>query len=269
MAPGGTPVVIRLPDAKAGGKPTTAVVSGHGMAVRVSDGKMLGMVRMAPPAGAKKKTDETATEDDKDLDESGPSSTYSSWTAWKDVLYCEHMEGWVYAIRLALEDGALKQEVIWRSNEDGDNRDPNLMYHNGRLYCGPFSKGGWAALDAATGRVLASGPRPSGYSTSLGVADGKMVMRSSNWSGAGARYTTYTIVNLADLKQIGSGLLVQPKPEGEVAARHIGFLGTPYIAWGVGGITCWGNRMFIRSNDYLWCIGDPDKAFVLPDVAMK
>jgi hypothetical protein len=80
-----------------------------------------------------------------------------------------------------------------------------------------------------------------------------------------ARYTTYTIVNLADLKQIGSGLLVQPKPEGEVAQRHIGFLGTPYIAWGVGGITCWGNRIFIRSNDYLWCIGDPTRPFVPPE----
>jgi hypothetical protein len=239
--------------------------------VRVSDGKKLDMIRLPLPAGAEKqkKDDDADAADDAKPDSNGPSSTYNSWTAWKDVLYCEHMEGWVYAIRLALEGGALKQEVIWRSSEDGDNRDPNLVYHNGRLYCGPFSKGGWAALDAATGRGLAAGPRPQGYSTSLGVGDGKVVMRSSGWASIAARYTTYSIVSLADLKSLGSGLLVQPKPEGEVAARHIGFLGTPYIAWGVGGITCWGNRIFIRSNDYLWCIGDPAKQFAPPEAAMK
>jgi hypothetical protein len=268
MAPGGTPVVMRLPKAKASGEPTTVVVSGHGMVVRVSDGKMLGMVRMPLPEGAKKEVDETDTDADAGADEGEVSNTYNSWTAWKEVLYCQHMEGWVYAIRLAVEGDALKQGILWRSVEDGDNRDPNLVYHDGRLHCGPFSKGGWAALDTATGKVLATGPRPQGYSTSLGVGDGKIVMRSSGWKGNGARYTTYTILNQADLKPIGTGLLVQPKPEGEVAARHIGFLGTPYIAWGVGGITCWGNRIFIRSNDYLWCIGNPEELWQRPEESM-
>jgi hypothetical protein len=90
-------------------------------------------------------------------------------------------------------------------------------------------------------------------------------MRSSGWSGGNARYTTYSILSLADLKAVGTGLLVQPKPQGEVAERHIAFLGTPYIAWGVGGITCWGNRIFIRSNDYLWCIRDTARQFVPPE----
>jgi hypothetical protein len=62
---------------------------------------------------------------------------------------------------------------------------------------------------------------------------------------------------------------VQPPPSGEVAERHIAFLGTPYIGWGVAGITCRGNRIFIRSNDYLWCIGDPAKLFVPPEEVMR
>ena len=267
MGPGGTPVVMRLPDAKAGGKTTTVAISGNGMVVRASDGKKLEMIRLPSPAGAEKqkKDDDADAADDAKPDSNGPSSTYNSWTAWRDVLYAEHSRGWVYAIKLALDGDALKQEMLWRSSESGDSRDPNLVYHDGRLYCGPFGKKGWAALDAATGRALASGPRPAGYSTSLGVADGKVVMRSSGWSGGNARYTTYSILSLADLKAVGTGLLVQPKPQGEVAERHIAFLGTPYIAWGVGGITCWGNRIFIRSNDYLWCIRDTARQFVPPE----
>jgi hypothetical protein len=271
MGPGGTPVVMRLPDAKAGGKPVTVVVSGHGMVVRVSDGKMLGMVRMQPPAGAvnwQGKPLEEAEEADTDKGDAkeggGPSSTYGSWTASGDTLYCQHHYGWVYAIKLAVDGDALKQEMLWRTAEAGGGKDPNLVYDREKLYC--TLKSGFRALNATTGKEIGKGPRPGGNSTSLGFSDGKVVMRSSD---KGVQYKTYTILNQSDLKSLGTGLLVQPKPEGEVAERHIAFLGTPYIAWGAAGITCWGNRIFIRSNDYLWCIGDPNKQFALAETAMK
>jgi hypothetical protein len=272
MTPGGTPVVMRVPEAKPGGAATTVVVSGHGMAVRVSDGRYLGMVRMPLPkdvedmAGPEEDSGDAGGEGD-----DGASSTYNSWTAAGDVLYCQNMKGWVYAVRLGVAGGDLKQDVLWRSIGPGDNRDPNLICHADRVYSGPFEvpSRGYSALDARTGRQLACGARPGGYSTSLGAADGKIVMRSSGWKSVNARYTTYRIVDLADLKPMGEGFLAHPKPEGDVAARHIGFLGTPYIAWGVGGITGWGNRLFIRSNDYLWCIGDPAKPFVPPEAVLK
>jgi outer membrane protein assembly factor BamB len=260
MGPGGTPVVMRLPAGKAGAPQTTVAVSGHGMVVRVADGKLLGMVRMPAAAGAGPKADDDDA-GDAGSDDDATGCTYNSWTAHSDTLFGQAFRGWVYAIRLAVAADELKQHILWRSDEAGDNRNPNLVYHGGRVYCGPLGKSGLCAFDALTGKRLASGPRCGGYSTSLGVADGKLVMRSSGWSGENARYATYTILKLADLKPIGTGLLVGPKPTGEVADRHIGLLGTPYIAWGVGGITCWGNRIFIRSNDYLWCIGDPAKPF--------
>jgi hypothetical protein len=62
----------------------------------------------------------------------------------------------------------------------------------------------------------------------------------------------------------GRGHLAVPKPDGEIAERHIALLGTPYITWGVAGITAAGKRWFLRSNDYLWCIGDTTKPLVAP-----
>jgi hypothetical protein len=47
-----------------------------------------------------------------------------------------------------------------------------------------------------------------------------------------------------------------------LSERHIACIGTERVVWGNAGVTCWGNRIFIRSNDYLWCIGDPDAAWV-------
>ena len=55
----------------------------------------------------------------------------------------------------------------------------------------------------------------------------------------------------------------------EVADRHIALLGSPYVVWGVSGITCWGNRIFIRSNDYLWCVGDPEKKWIGPEACLN
>ncbi len=262
MAPGGTPVVMQLPvvtgNDDGDGRTQTVVVSGHGMAVRVSDGAYLGQVRLPLPEGAK--ADEY-------------SSTYSSWAAHGDVLYAQHFKGWVYAVRLSITDNALGQQLRWRAKAQGDNRDPNLVIDPARrrLFCGPLAlpqpekrakRMGYCALDAATGGIVARSARgPGGYSTSLGFAPEAVVMRTSGWSRDKARWTSYSALALPDLTFLGEGFLAPPAPEGEVAARHIALLGTPYIAWGPAGITCWGNRIFVRSNDYLWCLGDPDEPF--------
>jgi hypothetical protein len=76
---------------------------------------------------------------------------------------------------------------------------------------------------------------------------------------------TYTVVGVPDLRPRGNGYLWPEKPTGEIAERHIAALGTPRLTMSNSGLSCWGNRIFIRDNDYIWCIGDPAKPFVPPE----
>jgi hypothetical protein len=79
----------------------------------------------------------------------------------------------------------------------------------------------------------------------------------------------YTIVALPSLKVLGMGYLCPEEPAGEVRDRHIARLGSARVAWGHAGITCWGNRIFIRNNDYLWCIGDTEKPWAPGEATTK
>ncbi len=58
-------------------------------------------------------------------------------------------------------------------------------------------------------------------------------------------------------------------PKGEILDRHIAIFGTDFLGWGAAGTTAWGNRIFIRSNDYLWCVGDPQQAWVPPETYLN
>jgi hypothetical protein len=255
MGPGGTPVVMRLGEA-------IVVVSGHGMVVRVADGKVLGQVKLPAPSGEKG---------------GDYSATYGSWTAWGDVLLAAHFRGWLYAIRLSIEGDALRQELLWRSAARGDNRNANLIVEGPahRLYAGPLSQSvpgskrgkrlGYCILDTRSGEVVRSGGKGgSGYNTAIGFAGGLLVYRSGGWNKDAARSTRFTVQSVPDFALRSEALLAPPRPAGEVAARHVATLGSPYIVWGPAGVSCWGNRIFIRSNDYLWCIGDPAKPFAPP-----
>jgi hypothetical protein len=51
--------------------------------------------------------------------------------------------------------------------------------------------------------------------------------------------------------------------------RHIARIGTARTVWGSAGIAAWDNRLFVRNNDYLWRIGDPNKPFQAPDQYAK
>lgn len=242
FSPGGTPVVMRIPTATSADAPlVTVVVSGHGMVVRVSDGAMLGQVTMPKPGEEGPGT---------------PSSTYNSWTAQGDTLFCQNFTGWIYGIKLQLKGDVLHQEMRWRSEVRGDNRDPNLIVAGTHLIAGPVKDIGQIALDILTGKVTAKGPPPQGYSTGLAAGDGKITFRG---------HPGYTVVSLPDLKPVGSGVLLPPKPAGEVLERHIAFLGKPMIGGGWTGLTCFGNRLYARDTDYLWCIGDPDKPYLPPE----
>jgi|GEM_PF-3639481 len=273
MTPGGTPVVMVLGT-------TPVVVSGHGMVCRIADGKFLGQVGF--PAGPATKGG--GSEDDGDT--IGPvapagllhASSYTSWVANGDLLYAVAL-GRLIAVRLGLRGDALTQEVVWNlSGVDGRNPSPVVLGQ--AVYVFQGKKGASVkALDAATGRILASGPRVAYYTTNLGFSRDLAVWKENdqsgktqdvNFQGTPATYlgrglVTYTAVGVPDLKPRGKGYLWAENPTGEIAERHIAALGTPRLAMSNAGLACWGNRIFIRDNDYIWCIGDPAKPFVRPE----
>ena len=81
--------------------------------------------------------------------------------------------------------------------------------------------------------------------------------------------SVFSIVGLPDWQQRGLGVLCPEAPTGEIAERHIATIGTSRIVPTRSGHTVFGNRIFIRDNDYLWCIGDPDAEWVPPETFLK
>jgi hypothetical protein len=233
MVPGGTPVVMRLGE-------TTVVIPGNGAVIRVADGKVLGAVAYG--------------------------SSYNSWTAAGDVLYAQTGDT-MRAVRLALDGETLTQQLLWSTPADLRTgiENTNLTVTDGKVYGGTWgSRGsvGFAALDAATGAVaLRSGGTAGPWNTSVGFGRDKVVLRA----GAEHGWSRYTIHEAPGLKRLGQGFLATPPLSDDLRARHIAAFGTDTIGWGAAGITCWGNRILIRNNDYLWCIGDLEKPFVPSD----
>ena len=87
-------------------------------------------------------------------------------------------------------------------------------------------------------------------------------MRKSKWDTKG--YAAFEVVDRKTLKTVGKGLLCHEPAEGEIRERNISAFGWPEL-FGVTSTSAWGNRLFIRSNNYLWCIGDPEKKYQLHD----
>jgi hypothetical protein len=271
MTPGGTPLAMVL-------GATPVVVSGHGMVCRIADGTFLGQVGF--PAELAK----TSKSDDADTAVKAPekglayASSYTSWVAGGDMLYAVAL-GRLIAVRLGLDGEKLRQDVVW--NLEGiDGRNPNPVLLGQNLYAFQGKKGASVkAVDAATGKIVGSGPGVSHYVTALGFARDRAIWKIGDLAGCtqevnfrgtpatvpGRGLAIYTIVSLPDLKPLGQGHLWAEAPTGEIAQRHIAALGHERLAENNSAPTCWGNRIFIRDNDYLWCIGDPARPFVPPE----
>ena len=259
MGPNGTPVVMRLGE-------TTVVVSSHGMVVRVADGKYLGQVRFDPPPAGKA---EVAPGDEPETGKGGPSysSSYNSWTARGNVVYALHHLGYIYAIRLTLEKEQLRQEVLWHSAEAGSFSSVNLNVLGDHVY-GELGRQGYRAIEAATGKILFTTGGAGKYATSV-CATPSLALLPGEWKSGIPVHMVYRVYSLPDLKPVGVGFLAQPRPAGEVKDRWISFLGWPNQNWGAVGVTAWGNRWFMRSDDYLWCIGNPGKPYVPAEPGIK
>ena len=270
MTPGGTPLVMVLGT-------TPVVVSGHGMVCRIADGKFLGQVGF-PTELAK-----TSKPGDADTAVNAPekglvyASSYTSWVAGGDMLYAVAL-GRVIAVRLGLDGEKLRQEVAWNL-EGVDGRNPNPVLAGKTLYVYGGKGASVKALEAATGKIVGSGPGVSHYVTALGFAQDRAIWKVGDLAGGaqdvnfqgtpatvpGRGLAIYTLVSLPDLKPQGQGDLWAEAPTGDLAQRHIAALGHVRLAENNSAPTCWGNRIFIRDNDYIWCIGDPAKPFLPPE----
>lgn len=265
MGPGGTPVVLDL-------NGTAVVIAGHGLVARARDGKILGQI------SAKE-------EDGKPLYPGG----YQSATGAGDVYYAPSFGGRVMAMRLRLDGENLTWEQLWIT--PAKKRAPgscgqSLLVHDGRVYGGVIATGFYknaavvGAFDAKTGELVAKGDRGfPGNTHASCIADGKLII-TANGFGVPAEMTAaaqngkaktgtqraFAIFDVKTMKRLGEGLLaMDADPEGDIRGRHIAHMGMDEINWGPSGPTAYGNRIFIRSNDHLYCIGDPKTPYVPPE----
>jgi len=241
MGPGGTPVAMVL-----GG--TLVAISGNGMAVRVADGKYLGMVEKPAGGGDTTKTD--------DPEDQAFGASYNSWVADGDVLYAGNLGGDLAALRLRLDGDKVVTQARWTSK--GLNGDPNLAFFNGRLYGATPKKKGLSEVDPATGQVTVSGPMASSWCTGWAISlDGVAVYKGGGGKGGGIGFA---IVQLPGMKVLGQGTLDDTTTP-EQRQHDLDLLGMGPANPGPAGTTAFGNRIFFRSNHYLWCIGNPAKPY--------
>ena len=163
--------------------------------------------------------------------------------------------------------GELKGQPLWGGVDGkniGGNESVAIVYHNGRLY-----HNAGVILDTTTGKLLAGStdrraPRAAPETKSLLAVAGDRVygLVDSNQGhfggtpppGLTGRLTAYTL----DGKKAGEVVLTNAPVEGEKARQIVSQ--NQFPVWGFSycpTFTPARDRLYVRSNDYLWCIGDP------------
>jgi outer membrane protein assembly factor BamB len=172
-------------------------------------------------------------------------------------------------VRFSIKDGKLAAEYLWggfQGKHVGGNGTIGIVYHAGRLY----HQNGFI-LDAKTGTLVAGVNDRKGASRAvpetrsmLAVAGGHVYGLDGGVpaEGDGSRppgppvgiLQVYTV----DGKKVAESRLVNAVVEGEkqkqIAANHKYDSG-----WGFSysaPFTVAGHRLYVRSNDYLWCLGE-------------
>ncbi len=155
------------------------------------------------------------------------------------------------AVRFTLEGTVLKGEALWSGiNGAREFGHTGIVYHDGKVYFHGY------ILDAATGKVLAgTGRRGRGATPAtrhlLWIAGGHVY----GVSGRKDNVATCQVFGL-DGEKVAENMLPTAEVKGEKADQVI--CQTGYPAWGFSygcPFAIFGNRLYIRSNDELWCIG--------------
>ncbi len=160
------------------------------------------------------------------------------------------------AARFTLEGDTLKVKVLW-SGIDGRavGGHTGIVYHDGKLHH-PSGR----ILEALTGKTLAGGRSRRDRATPgtrhlLWIANGHVYGVDSDRPREGAprgRCEVYTL----DGKKVAENFLPVAPVEGEKAPQIIQQTGYPSWTFSYScPFTIAGDRIYIRSNDDLWCIG--------------
>lgn len=245
MAPGGTPVVMRLGQ-------TSIVVSAHGMAVQVSDGKFLGLMTVEAAKAPKGESDRYTLEQE---DRKPFGASYTSWTAEGDVIYGMATRG-CGAFRLGLDGDRLTCTTLWIVKEFGNIEHANLNIFKGHLYGPTVKDKGLAEIDAATGSLKGAGPWPGHWCTGWAITQDDIAIYKLQ-TPKSSKGIVFGIFKLPGMQKVGTGSL-EEQPSPEQHERNIGMLGMNGGGTSPSGVTAFGSRIFYRSNHYLWCIGSPE-----------
>jgi hypothetical protein len=178
---------------------------------------------------------------------------------WENKGKCEHPPP--AAVKFSLDGGRLVAEVLW-SGIDGKAvcEHAGTVYHAGKLY-----HPAGVILDALTGKVVkGSTARNTTRAVPvtrhlMWVADGKLYGLTAAKPGRqkdGAEGGVAQVYDLDGRKLVESVLAV-PAPDAAKRARIIEACGA--AGWGFSygcPFTIAGDRLYIRSNDCLFCVGE-------------
>ncbi len=239
----GTPRPLRIGDVR-------AVASPAGVVVRLEDGKVLAEKIGLFAGGA------GFVSDGKDTLFGVNGRSGGQYNCPDDRLFAreEELKGYMVAIRFAPAGrDRMEPALLWKAQVKGEDAP---LYHDGRIYKGTV------VLDAATGKVISAGRhRPPRSDQGWILVDGKLI---------GQRHDgTYPVVDAAAAKVLATNQLdaFPPEPTKEkleqiTSVAKCGETGTWYV-WNAGRSLPFasGNRLFIRTFDALYAIGEPGAPF--------
>ena len=160
------------------------------------------------------------------------------------------------AVRFTLKDNTLLAKILWTGiNKQRASGHTGIVYHNGKLY-----HPGGCILDAKTGEVLTGVHRKTRATPEtrhlLWIAGGHVYgIKSHSPKGSKVRQGICEVYDLAG-KKVASNVLPAAKVEGEKATQIVQQTGYPSWQFSYSSpFTIDGDRIYIRSNDELWCIG--------------
>ena len=177
----------------------------------------------------------------------------------------ERALGGVYAYRLTRDGEKVSGELLWQRDGSNDNFCINLDGEELYIY-----QRGLSVVNAADGKVLREIGRISHNATTFAVTDRHVILfrgadqpkrtPEPGYRGEGV----LSFYDKKTLKKVGEGTLLMDEPTDEVIAKRIARVASDWWEWGASSPTAWGNRIFIRSHDALYCIGDPNAPMALP-----